>query len=341
MKNRIIYFYAALIGITALFTGGCNTSNTPTLPTVSGKAGEVIVVMDKTRWEGEIGDLLRDHLAKEIIALPQPEPMFDLINITPAAFGKIFKSHRNIIIVKIDPQFKESKILVQKNVYAKPQYIFNLIAPNDQAFKELLKSQGDKLREMIKNSERKRLMDLYRRIRDNSIYTTLEKHHHLTLSVPRGYSLDVDSSNFVWISNETPLTSQGILIYTYPYRDTSDFNVKNLIRERNRFLKKYVPGPTEGSYMTTESQFHTVSKAFMYNGRYFKELRGLWRTENAFMGGPFISLSTVDQKRNRIVTVEGFVYAPRNEKRPLLRQVEAIIYSLQFPDENKNGKSSK
>ncbi|HYX09160.1 MAG TPA: DUF4837 family protein [Bacteroidales bacterium] len=341
MKNRIVYFYAALIVLTTLFMVGCNSSNTPTLPTVSGKAGEVIVVMDKTRWEGEIGDLLRNDLAKEMIALPQPEPMFDLINITPAAFGKIFKSHRNIIIVKIDPQFKESKILVQKDVYAKPQYIFNLIAPNDQAFKELLKSQGDKLLEMLKNSERKRLMDLYRRIRDNSIYSTLEKHHHLTLSVPRGYSLDVDTSNFVWISNETPLTSQGILIYTYPYRDTSDFNVKNLIRERNRFLKKYVPGPTKGSYMATESQFHTVSKAFMYNGRYFKELRGLWRTENAFMGGPFISLSTVDQKRNRIVTVEGFVYAPRNEKRPLLRQVEAIIYSLQFPDEDKNGKSSK
>ncbi len=341
MKKRITYFYLVLVSLSALFAGGCNSNNTPTLPTVSGKAGEVIVVMDKSRWEGEIGDLLRDDLAREMIALPQPEPMFDLINITPAAFGKIFKSHRNIIIAKIGSQYKESKILVQKNVYAQPQFIFNLIAPNDQAFKELIKSQGDKLLDELKTSERQRLMDLYRRIRDNSIYSKLEKNHHLTLSVPRGYSLDVDSNNFVWISNETPLTSQGILIYYYPYKDTSDFNVKNLISERNKILKKYVPGPTAGSYMTTETQFHTVSKAFMYHGRYFKELRGLWRTEKAFMGGPFISLSTVDQKRNRIVTVEGFVYAPRNEKRPLLRQVEAIIYSIQFPDEEKKEKTSE
>ncbi len=52
------------------------------------------------------------------------------------------------------------------------------------------------------------------------------------------------------------------------------------------------------------------------------------------MGGPFISLSTFDKERNRIVTVEGFVYAPKFDKRNYLRQVEAILYTLDFVNGN-------
>lgn len=56
--------------------------------------------------------------------------------------------------------------------------------------------------------------------------------------------------------------------------------------------------------------------------------------ENYIMGGPFVQLSTVDTRRNRIVTVEGFVFAPSEEKRNYVRQLEAILYSLSFPDES-------
>jgi hypothetical protein len=30
--------------------------------------------------------------------------------------------------------------------------------------------------------------------------------------------------------------------------------------------------------------------------KYYAELRGLWKVENDFMGGPFVSLSTLDEK---------------------------------------------
>jgi len=71
------------------------------------------------------------------------------------------------------------------------------------------------------------------------------------------------------------------------------------------------------------------------------EIRGLWRVENAFMGGPFVSLSTVDETRNRVVTVEGFVYAPKADKRNLMRQVEAVVYSLQIMEEEMNNNQQK
>jgi hypothetical protein len=109
-----------------------------------------------------------------------------------------------------------------------------------------------------------------------------------------------------------------------------------LIARRNAVLKKNVPGSLPGSYMTTEDRIAIEYEPFVMNKRYFAALRGLWRVEGDFMAGPFTSLSTVDEKNNRILTGEGYVYAPDNNKRNLLRQVEAIIYTIQFPDTLKN-----
>jgi hypothetical protein len=36
--------------------------------------------------------------------------------------------------------------------------------------------------------------------------------------------------------------------------------------------------------------------------------------------------------------LDGYVYAPRFDKRNLLRQVEAMMYSMELPDQKKNDK---
>jgi hypothetical protein len=66
------------------------------------------------------------------------------------------------------------------------------------------------------------------------------------------------------------------------------------------------------------------------DGQYGRLIRGLWRVENNFMGGPFISLSTYDEVNNRIITIEGEVFAPKFDKREYLRELEAIIFSLKL-----------
>jgi hypothetical protein len=74
--------------------------------------------------------------------------------------------------------------------------------------------------------------------------------------------------------------------------------------------------------MSTEEMLKPEFREFEIGHRYFAQLRGLWKLENGFMGGPFISLSTVD----------GFVYAPGAKKREFLRQVETILYSLKLQE---------
>ena len=63
---------------------------------------------------------------------------------------------------------------------------------------------------------------------------------------------------------------------------------------------------------------------------YTIEIRGLWNVYGDFMGDPFLSLTVLDEKRKRVITVDGYVYAPKFNKRNYLRQVEAILYSLEF-----------
>jgi len=51
------------------------------------------------------------------------------------------------------------------------------------------------------------------------------------------------------------------------------------------------------------------------------------------MGGPFVSHSRLDEKNNRVIVVEGFVYAPDKMKRTMLRRLEAALYTLEIAKE--------
>ena len=118
---------------------------------------------------------------------------------------------------------------------------------------------------------------------------------------------------------------------TYDYTDSLMLTRDSLIAMRNRMCKAYVGGPSDGSYMTTVGfEDVTTFRSFNLHGRYTAELRGLWETRGDFMGGPFVSITQYDEKHGRIVTVDGYVYAGKKDKRNYMRQVEAIMSTMEF-----------
>ena len=70
MKKMALF--AALV-LTLVSCG--NKSTKKLLPSVSGKAGEILVVMDKTPWEGEPGNAVRELLACDCPYLATREPL--------------------------------------------------------------------------------------------------------------------------------------------------------------------------------------------------------------------------------------------------------------------------
>ena len=320
----------------------CKPDARSILPKISGSAGEVLLIIDNQKWESAVGEKFNEVLTQIQPLLPQPEPMFSLMHTSPAGFTNIFRVHRNIIFAKIGPDFKESKITVQTDQWATPQLIINVEAPNDEECITLLDEAGDQLVDRVNRSERERLMDYYTSYQVAAIYNRLKEKHHLTLSIPKGYEIAVDTTDFVWIATESAqpgesgyafYSQQSIMIYYYSYVDTNTFTLDYLVNKRNRYLKKHIPGPNPGSYMATEDLLPPILDEFELDGRYFAELRGLWKLEKGAMGGPFVSLSTVDEQRNRVITVEGFVFAAGLDKREFLRQVESILYTLEIVEE--------
>lgn len=327
----IKYIYAFFI-ISILFFGSCKSDTSSLLlPSVTGKAGEVLIVIDKAIWEDKVGELFDTILLAEYPSLPVAEPMFDPINIPPQAFNNMFKTHRNVIMTKIGSGLNNS-ISVQKDVWGETQLLINLNAKSVDDLIKLIEENKDNILLTLEDAERNRIIRNYKQYEERAIGEKLRDERKISLNIPAGYTIDREAEDFLWISHETPMISQGILIYYYNYVDSNTFTLDYLLNKRNEYLRKYVPGPTDGSYMTTTTDISPTFREFSLEKKYTAEIRGLWEVENDFMGGPFISFTTLDEARQRVVTVESFVYAPQYAKRNYLRQVEAILYTLKIED---------
>jgi len=326
MKKIVLVLLISIL-LSTLYS--CN--NNDALPNATGKAWELVLVINKDKWKSNIGENFKSVFSKDMPGLPQSEPLFDVVNIPHAAYTDIFKTHRNVIITQIGPEIKEAKITIKENVWANPQVFISIVAPNDSLFNVLLNNQKDKIVSYIAKAERQRTIDNYSLYEEKLIGNNLSKKHNLRMIFPKGYNIDKDTNNFIWASYETSEISQAVLVYYYEYKNVNVFELSNLLKTRDSICKLYVPGPLPNTYMTTEKEIYPPElKEIMVDSVYTAEVRGLWRVENDYMGGPFVSLSRVDKKRNRVVTVEGYVYAPRGEKRNYVRQLEAILYSLKF-----------
>ena len=334
--KRIINNLTVLVFISvAMFS--CNNTGQK-METITGKSGEVIVVIGKEVWKGQTGSLIRQTLAQPQSSLPQEEPIFNLIDVPPEAFINLFKTSRSILTVKISSTFTEPKVEFTNDTWAYPQAVINIQANSPENFEELFKANSDKIIAYFLKADKARLIKTYKSVTEKGVYKTLLDKFHIQLYVPTGFSIVKKDSDFAWIRFDTPMITQNILVYTYPYDSDSIFTRKYQLLKRNAIAKANIPGPQPGSYMTTEMELPQDFNVLKYNGNYACEMRGLWRVENDFMGGPFISLSVLDASRRRVVTVEGNVYAPKNNKRNYLRQVEAMVYSLEFPKQKVNDK---
>ncbi len=337
MGKRILFFMVIAL---ALFS--CEEDPSSYLPAHSGGTGEIIVIMEDAYWEGQSGDAIREKMEEYYPHLPQPEYMFSLVQFPQSSFSKIIKVHRNIIIADIrkSTQNEEPTIEIVKDKWAKEQLVVEVHASSEEDFIRVFKEHSQKVSDYFNDVEKERLKEKYFLQRSVNLEKTLMEQHQLSLTLPTDCEIAADEKNFVWIKRNRVKfvgstghdVTQGILIYHYPYVDDSTFTPEYLLMMRDSINKQYVPGPSDGSYMTTEYKMPPSYTDKVFNDEYAAEIRGLWRVEGDFMGGPFMSLTTYDEKRGRIVTVEGFVFAPKFDKREYLRELEAMLYSLKFAE---------
>jgi hypothetical protein len=300
------------------------------MPSVTGKTGEIVVVMDTSRFNGEAGLPIKKKLSAVFKGLPQPEPIFSLINVPHRAFNRGFKTHRNILRINVASKYTEPRFFIRENVYAKPQVLVEAQASNYDTLIKLFNNRGEDVAQRFKKYEWERYQKLYKGMRNRGAIKHLKDKFGISMVVPKGYKVDKDTTNFTWLAKEAPRYSQGFLVYKYPFSGEKTFTLGFQIQIRDRFTKKFVPGPSPGSYMITETMVTPFFDKKIINDHTVYEMRGLWKVKNDFMGGPFVSYTIFDENTGNVITVDGFVYAPRFDKRDYVRQIEAILQTLEL-----------
>jgi len=330
-----------ITSILTLVLVSCGSDSTTMRKNITGYAGELVVVISKDAWESEPGKVIRETMAQPQVMLPQDEPLFNLVDVPHNGFKQIFKTTRNIIQTSISSNVEKEGVSFTDDVWAYPQATVQISAKSPERFVELFNENKDKIISYFLAAEKERNTMNYNRVYDKAVYNTLNQEFGFTMKVPPGFRIVKKAKDFIWIQFDTPEIFQGIVIYTYPFVSDSAFTVSYQLPIRDSLLKAHVEGPTDGSYMTTEKRFDQVFHVMKHNGNYAAEMRGLWRLENDFMGGPYVALSELDLSNQRVINAFGFVYAPSKNKRNLLRQVEAMIYSLKLNNQADNDKLNK
>lgn len=288
-KKQRLFFILSLI----LFA--CNSKKI--LPEYTGKAGEIILVIENGISK-KYTKSLKNILEREIDFLAQSEKQFNVFTVSENNFKGVYKKYRNVIFLK---KSDKNNINLTENIWAKNQLVYTFSVNQNFDYLNTIKSNLTKISATINKKEISRLQTNYKT--NSAINNTLKK-YNIQLKIPQQYFIAKNNDSLFWLRKETKETSLGIIGYHNSF-------------ERDSVLKYNIPGPSKGSYMKTK----VFSK---YKNT--EVVRGIWELENDFMGGPFVERKI--KTKSKILNVLGYVYAPNKNKRELLREVEAIITTI-------------
>ena len=325
--------YMLLFAVVLGFLSCEQSTGEKLLPRSIGRFNELIIVINHSDWEGKIGIALKKVVNQNVIALPQPEPQFNVTQIPIEAFNGFIKNNRNILIIK---KSKKPIFHVSYDNYAKNQIVVHVTGPNKQAIVSLIEDNSQELLRVFKEHD---LVMVQKRLAKKTINTESIKFFNkqdLTLKIPTTYSQVDDQDDFLWYRRRFEDYSYNvngsfnIIAYTLdldmPFTQVRD----SIISIRNALGKKYLPGGTEGTYLITEAAFtpHIFNSELDSKPAY--KVYGKWEMYKAFMAGPFVGYYVHDKKNNRLVVVEGVIYAPGINKRNFMFEIEAVIKSLKI-----------
>lgn len=299
--------------------------------TMTGEPGELLVVINDEHKNTETGDKVCEILREEEIGLTQSEPSFSILLISRNNFSSSFRSYRNVLFLDVNKKYTKPQIQYRKDLWAQHQAYISVGVNNVNELISVMESKHENFLEYYIQAEIDRYQQLYKQANNQIVEKAIKKQFNLNMSVPNGFNVNKITDDFMWISLESKVHSQGLIIYERPYTDTSQFNKSNLLNYRDSIVKVHIPGPSAGSYMTTEYIIPVHESIGRYiNDDYTIELRGKWRVENDFMAGPFTNYTFCNPEKNKLITVEGYVYYPNKEKRNFMRQLQAICRSISF-----------
>ena len=282
-------------------------------PKSGGKPYEVLVV-------GDTMGLLADVLTQNVEGLPQPEPLFDLSFADKAHYNSQSRLARSIVTLTLDSTLKGPAISYEKNVYAQPQIIIHLSAPSVKTLKPFLRTNQKHIVGLLNTMEMKAQIDFLRRHNNPTAANRVNGLFDLTMLVPQDMQSYKLGKQFIWLSNNAATGMQNICFYAV--KSPKSMSTTWFKQVRDSVMRDNLSGERKGMYMQTA----TVDRLLMLPKRSLYMAYGLWQMQGDAMGGPYVA--HVFCQGQRCIIAEGFVYAPEMYKRNLVKQLEAVLYTI-------------
>lgn len=322
MKNTL----AVLLMAFMLFYG-CRDENAKRIVPKSsgGSLNDITVVVDNLLWDNNVGEVIRDTLAAPVEGLSIDEPQFRMRQMPPSIFTGFATKNRTVLKIEKGP---EAGTTLLSNKYAQPQTVVVISGTTNAEIINQINTNAGKIVDAFKKEE---LKEKQRRIQ-KSLFNDkdIQAQMGLSLRFPTAYRIAKNEDGFFWLRRDIETGTVDIMLYEAPLSSIrkGDSTVVDVVRLRDSVGKIHIEGPLEGSYMATEDKYTPFISETIIDNKPAFETKGLWDVKNAYMSGPFINYAIEDKVNNRMVIVEGYVFAPSVTKREYMFELEAIIKSV-------------
>ena len=328
MNKVVLVFVFGIVFCTSCFDKNKKQNSEPLA-----KLNTVSIIIDDELWNGEIGDTIRNKFASPVPGLSQEEPLFSINQYPVKLLEGFMTNSKNIIVVKKEAK---SNFSIEESQVKNPQFVARFSGNTVQELLDSIDCNSNQIIQKIKQSELK----LYQKQLANQEIADvkpLSKKFHITLNIPSKFRVMLKNRNFIWYKREITSGSVSLVAYQLPSKSFTkqDYTVDRVLKIRDSIGFRYIHGAVSRSRMTTERGYLPFFSTTEIYGKTAFETRGNWELSNDFMSGPFLNYVIVDKKNNRILVLEGFVYAPSKQKRDIMFELEAIIKSVVFLKKDK------
>lgn len=325
----LLLVLASLMGtFTTATSCSSNDKKVPRLGKSQSAPYELLLVANKEWLNTMAGQTLTVVLDSPIEGLPQPEPHFRVTKINPSAFDGTFRFYANVIEVKIGKKYPEARVSMVKDAFCTPQTILYLEAPDDNTFISLVRERAELILSMFDDMEIQRERSLLSKAYSGKVQKQAKKQFGVDIKTLQDIDDIKEGKDFFWASDSKKEFRTNFCMYSLPLRNMT---LDDFVAARDSVMKINIPGNKDNQWMETDGR--TVSfKATELEGNIpVITVRGLWDMKNDAMGGPFVAYVYTDNVNERLIVAEGFVFAPKEKKRAMIRALEASLQTVILP----------
>ncbi|MCR5179662.1 MAG: DUF4837 family protein, partial [Bacteroidaceae bacterium] len=219
-------------------------------PSSRGLPYELVLLIPRGLYTGELKDSLDAVLQGSTPILPQHEPIFRLdvvftdTNLTP------WRTFRNRLLVEVDSREKAPGWGMAYNTVARPQLEVRVVAPTAHALALFVGEQRQQLTDLFVEHELKYEIANLRRKHNGMTRDSLKSLCGHTICVPPSFRASKTEPDFLWTGTNLNDKDQNFIYYSYPWNE-KPLTPQQFVAKHDSVLQRNIPGAREGQWMQT------------------------------------------------------------------------------------------